>query len=294
MTNVKHDLRHDKDGMILYTHQVVTDIVPFDPAWVEAEGPCAGLPTKVGVWIKDNVEIGMTVVGVRWLNFHSYPFQLTRFKNAFRAEFRMPDKRVMRVMPGMIEIARYEPSNELLIRYNEFKVEGGTTWKAWFETKRRYDYNYHDCPSVLGVTFSLIDNMLYEITKVPHFHIARYLYGLVQDDRNRAADVSVGPSVPEHLQELFNVSANVNASPSDVETPIEIEKFYFYLAKHYYFGSGALVQAVPMRSAVADPELFTAFMAVLGSFLHGRKLQTDPFAAYKMHRAHQSKSPSAE
>ena len=110
MTNVKHDLRHDKDNVMLFCNQKVVGIVSFNQDWVELEGPDKGLPTKVGAWIVQNLKEGETVVGVRWLNFHPYNFQLTRFENSFRAQFKMPDKRMMTVIPGVIEIARYEPS----------------------------------------------------------------------------------------------------------------------------------------------------------------------------------------
>lgn len=268
------DLRHDRDNVMLFNDRKVVDIIPFNLDWVELEGPDKGLPTKVGIWIKQNLKVAESVVGVRWLNFHPYNFVLTRFENSFRAQFKMPDKRMMTVIPGVIEIMRYEPSNELLVRYNEFKVTGGTTWKVWFETKRRYVYNYHDCPQALEVTLNLIDNLLYEITKVPRRSIATHLSTVLHNNRNRISNTSEKPTVPDHLAHLFQ---NRQTSTGDIATPIEIEQFYFFLTKCYYFGE----HGIPLRATKADPELYLTFFDILLCFLQGKELETDPFAVYK-------------
>jgi hypothetical protein len=204
--------------MVFFDRNVIKGQIPFHVEWVETEGPCKGLPTKVGQWIEQNLHTGHSVVGVRWLLHRPYFFLLTRFDKTFRAQFKMPDKRIMSVTPGVIEISRYEPSNELLARYLEYKIEGGTTWKAWFVTKRQYDYNYHDCPQFLEVTLSMIDNLLYQLTKVPNCRAEKELF-------NRL------PALPAHLAVLFE--RRTGRSPSTV-TPIEFEKIFHYLAGIYY------------------------------------------------------------
>lgn len=270
MTNDKHGLRHDADGVLVINRQMVIDRIPFLPEWVEDEGPCAGLPTKVGAWIKQNLEVGHSVVGVRWLNWHPYFFMLTRFENSFRAQFKMPDKRMMSVTPGVIEISQYEPSNQLLIRYNEFRVEGGTTWKAWFETKRRYDYNYHDCPQTLDVALSLIDNLLYEITKVPNKQMGAVIRSLVKSDEQKDGINLVNgpayvPRVPAHLAGLFT---HHRSYVGDIETPVEIEKFFHFTATCYY---SATDRRLPHRSSSPDENLYAFYQSALIAFLQGKE-----------------------
>jgi hypothetical protein len=266
MNQENHKLRHDDDGMVFFERNAIKDTIPFQPEWVETEGPCAGLPTKVGSWIEQNLQVGETVVGVRWLHHRPYFFMLTRFEKTFRAQFKMPDKRLMSVTPGVIEISRYEPSNELLVRYLEYKIEGGTTWKAWFVTKRQYDYNYHDCPQFLEVTLSMIDNLLYQLTKVPNCRAEKELF-------NRL------PALPAHLAVLFE--RRTGRSPSTV-TPIEFEKIFHYLAGIYYrkeapnfvMSTGDSENENPTNENVTDSfgqHAYERFWHVFMLFLNGKE-----------------------
>ncbi len=257
MSNFKqqsHELRHDRDDTVSFDRRLIDGIVEFDPAWIQTDSVDEGLPIHVGEWIKSKLQPNHSVVGVRWLKNYPYRFILTRYEHTYVAEFLMPNERFMRVAPGYIEIYRHKPSMELLVRYNEFKTAEGSTWKAWMEVRRYYDYNYHDCPLNLEVCLSLIDNMLYQITRAPNHNVGKEL----------CSEFRLLGKVPFHIRTLFE---SPKTYQGDFKTPPEIERFYHYLARCFYMPEHFGAQPTIVSPDTLPPEqnyraLFEKLIAV--------------------------------
>lgn len=176
---MRHDFKTDSFERACEEHAASTKLkkddlsryhpVEFQASWLDADG----LPSKLGEWIGANLKSGERYRGSRWGKRKSLDFQIHAKQSIipeggptnFRAVFELENDRRMVVTPGQIEVFD-QNDDELLARYIECNIEGGSTWKMDLEVRRTYLRNYHDCPTILARAYQFIDTMVFEMTKV--------------------------------------------------------------------------------------------------------------------------------